>query len=250
VGDASNYTPVAVAFASVTTAGDLTAKVVSGDHANIGTSTINSAKSVNRNWSLTNSGIVFTNYSATFTFVAADLDAGATTSAFIVGRYSSGWTYPTVGTKTATTTQSTGLTAFGDFQLGESASGAPNVPLVKSVAPSGTQPPGTDLVYTVVFTNDGGQPAQVFIVTDPIPANTDFKVASATTNLGATGLTVTVEYSNDNGSTWTYTPVSGGGGAPANYDRSVTHVRWRFTGNLGQTSPNNTGSLSFTSRIR
>jgi hypothetical protein len=250
IGDASSYTPVAVAFASVTTAGDLTARVTSGDHANIGTSTINDAKSVNRNWTLTNSGIVFTNYSATFTFVTADLDAGATTSAFIVGRYSTGWTYPTVGTKTATTTQTTGLTAFGDFQLGESVSLAPNVPLSKSVAPSGTQPPGTDLVYTVVFTNDGGQPAQVFIVTDPIPANTDFKVASATTNLGTTGLTVTVEYSNDNGSTWTYTPVSGGGGAPTNYDRAVTHVRWRFTGNLSQTSPNNTGSLSFTSRIR
>src|SRR6185295_7085775 len=62
IGDASNYTPVTVAFASVTTVGDLTASVVSGDHANIGSSTINSSLSVNRNWTLTNAGIVFTNY--------------------------------------------------------------------------------------------------------------------------------------------------------------------------------------------
>jgi len=126
----------------------------------------------------------------------------------------------------------------------------PNVALLNSVTPSGTQPPGTDLVYTVAFTNGGGQAAQVFIVVDPIPTNTDFKLGSPSTVLGTTGMTVAVEYSNDNAATWTYTPVSGGGGALAGYDRAVTDVRWRFTGNLSQTSPNNTGSVSLTSRIR
>ena len=126
----------------------------------------------------------------------------------------------------------------------------PNVALVNSVLPSGTQPPGTDLVYTVVFTNGGGQGAQVFIVIDPIPAHTDFKLGSQSTNLGTTGLTVAINYSNDNALTWTYTPVSGAGGAPAGYDRAVTHVRWSFTGNLSQGSPNNTGSISLTAKIR
>ncbi len=126
----------------------------------------------------------------------------------------------------------------------------PDVSLVNSVTPSGTQPPGTDLVYTVAFTNGGGQAAQVFIVVDPISANTDFKLGSPSTVLGTTGMTVAVEYSNDNAATWTYTPVSGGGGAMAGYDRAVTNVRWRFTGNLSQTSPNNTGSVSLTARIR
>lgn len=250
VGGATNYAPVTVAFASVTTAGDLTARVVSGDHANIGTSTINASKSVNRNWTLTNSGIAFTSYDATFTFVAGDLDAGATTSNFIVGRYSAGWTYPTVGTKTSTSTQATTLTAFGDFQIGETATAQPNVPLVKSVAPSSPQSPGTDLVYTVVFTNDGGLPAQVFVVIDPLPANTDFKLASAGASLGTTGMTVVIAYSNNNGVSYIYTPVSAAGGAPVGYDRTVTHIRWTFTGNLSQTSPNNTGNVSFTARIR
>ncbi|MEO6734084.1 MAG: DUF2341 domain-containing protein [Ferruginibacter sp.] len=121
IGDATNYTPVTVAFASVTTAGDLIAGAASGDHANIGTSTINPSYTANRNWTLTNSGVLFTTCDVTFTFVAGDLDAGATPGNFIVGRYNAGWTYPTVGTKTSTTTQATGLTAFDDFQLGESA---------------------------------------------------------------------------------------------------------------------------------
>ncbi len=120
--------------------------------------------------------------------------------------------------------------------------GSPNVGLVKSVSPTGSQAPGTDLVYTVVYTNTGGQPARNFVMIDPNPQNIDplervfhnldFKVGSITSNPGTTGLTATIEYSNDGGTTWTYTPVSGGGGAPAGYDRSVTNIRWTFTGNL------------------
>jgi uncharacterized repeat protein (TIGR01451 family) len=117
---------------------------------------------------------------------------------------------------------------------------------------------GAEIQYTISYTNissAGGTNsstliATTFITTDPIPANTDFKVGSVTTNLGSTGLTVVVTYSNDGGATWTYTPASGAGGAPAGYDRNVTNIRWSFTGNLSQTAPNNTGSVGFTVRIR
>ncbi len=126
----------------------------------------------------------------------------------------------------------------------------PSVALVKSVSPSGNQAPGTDLAYTITFTNSGGTAAQTLVIKDPIPSFTDFKVGSVTNSLGTTGLTVVVAYSNDGGSTWTYPPVSGGGGASAGYDRNVTNIRWTFTGNLSQTGPNNTGSVSFTSKIR
>ena len=124
------------------------------------------------------------------------------------------------------------------------------VTLAKTVSPSGTQQPGTDLAYTVTFTNSGDAAGSVLSITDACPANTDFKVGSVTNNLGTTGLTVVVAYSNNGGSTWTYPPASGGGGAPAGYDRLVTNIRWTFTGNLSQSSPNNTGSVSFTARIR
>src|SRR5712692_1270388 len=128
----------------------------------------------------------------------------------------------------------------------------PNVTLSKSVTPNTPAliVPGADLAYTIAFSNGGTAAATSLVISDPIPPNTDFKVGSVTNSLGTTGLTVTVAYSNNGGSTWTYTPASGGGGAGAGYDRSVTNVRWTFTGNLSQTSPNNTGSVSFTSRIR
>jgi uncharacterized repeat protein (TIGR01451 family) len=126
----------------------------------------------------------------------------------------------------------------------------PNVNLVKSVSPSGNILPGTDVAYTVAFTNSGGMAASSLSMTDPIPAKTDFKVNSVKQTLGTTGLAVTVSYSNDAGTSWTYTPVSGGGSAPAGYDRNVTNIRWAFNGNLGQTSPNNSGSVGFTTRIR
>jgi uncharacterized repeat protein (TIGR01451 family) len=127
---------------------------------------------------------------------------------------------------------------------------APSVALAKSVTPNNSQPPLTDLSYTVIFTNSGGSAATSLVINDPIPSYTDFKVGSVTSSLGTTGLTVTIAYSNDNGSSYTYTPASGGGGAAAGYDRNVTHVRWSFAGNLSQNSPNNTGNVAFTVRIR
>lgn len=127
---------------------------------------------------------------------------------------------------------------------------APNITLTASVSPTGTVPPHTDLVYTITFNNVGGGSAFGFVINDPIPANTDFKLGSVTTSLGTTGLTTTIAYSNNGGSTWTYTPLSAAGGAPAGYDRNVTHVRWSFAATLSQTSPNNTGNVGLTTRIR
>jgi len=135
---------------------------------------------------------------------------------------------------------------YGSNSLTVTARTPPNVPLVKSVSPSGTQPPGIDLTYTINFSNTGNLAAQQFVITDPIPANTDFKVGSVTTALG--GLSgVTVQYSNDGGLTYAYTPASGSGGAPAGYDRNVTHVRWTFTGTLVS---GGSGNVTFAVRIR
>ena len=253
IGDASNYTPVSVSFASVTTAGDLTASTTTGDHPNIGSSIINSAKTANRYWTLTNGGIIFASYSATFNFVAGDLDAGANTNALIVGKFASGaWSYPAVGTRTGTSTQTTGVSSFSDFQLGEPIT--PNIDLQKSVSPSGPQAPDTDLVYTIIFTNSGSGTAQTLAISDPNPNNIDlaqrvfvdidYKLGSASIS---SPWSATIEFSNDGGATWSYTPVSGGGGAPAGYDRTVTNIRWSVIGNVAVGA---TGTLSFTVRIR
>jgi uncharacterized repeat protein (TIGR01451 family) len=128
---------------------------------------------------------------------------------------------------------------------------APDVRLVKSVSPNGSAPPGTDLVYTIAFDNRGGTQASSFVITDPVPQYTDFKVGSVAATLGTTGLGVAIFYSYDGGTNFVATaPASGGGGAPAGYDRTVTHVRWQFTGNLSHLAPNNAGSCGFTVRIQ
>lgn len=44
--------------------------------------------------------------------------------------------------------------------------------------------------------------------------------------------------------------VTAAGGAPAGHDRTITHVRWTFTGDLSQTAPNHAGSVSFGVRVR
>ena len=133
----------------------------------------------------------------------------------------------------------------------------PVIDLLKSVLPTGVQPPETDLTYTIQFTNSGGVAAQILVLTDPVPLNTDFKPGSVTINLGTTGLSMVTEYSNDysatspGSATWTYTPTSGGGGAETGYDRNVKAIRWRVTaGNLSQTSPNNVGEVGFIVKIR
>ncbi len=124
IGDSGAYTPVTVAFASVSAAGTLTGSTTPGDHPNAGASPVDRLRSVNRYWTFTNSGLSFTNYNATFNFVAGDLDAGVNTSAFIVGKFSGGaWTTPTVGSRTSGSTQITGVTSFSDFEIGEGGQG-------------------------------------------------------------------------------------------------------------------------------
>ena len=55
---------------------------------------------------------------------------------------------------------------------------APFITLVKSVSPTGNQPPGTDLEYTVVVTNAGSTDALSVVITDVIPTNTTYKAGT------------------------------------------------------------------------
>ena len=120
VGGSATYAPVSVTMAGNATAVTLTASSTNGDHPSIGSAPVNAARSVNRYWTLTPTGSpVFTSYSATMSFDAGDLDAGVNTAALLPALYGGSWTMPAIGTRTATSTQATGLTAFGDLAIAE-----------------------------------------------------------------------------------------------------------------------------------
>jgi MSHA biogenesis protein MshQ len=125
VGDASNYRPIAnMSFSGVTVAGDVTGSVslAAGEHPSIDSSSIDSARDVNRYWTLTNGGVTFTTFIATLTFVPAvlgEVDATADTTTFIAQSFAGGvWTDLGVGSRTSSTTRITGVSTFGDFAIG------------------------------------------------------------------------------------------------------------------------------------
>jgi uncharacterized repeat protein (TIGR01451 family) len=153
--------------------------------------------------------------------------------------------------------------------------GMPNLLVVKSVQVvsdpynGATNPktiPGATMLYDVTVTNQGNGTADAVTVADAIPLNTALRVADigapgsgpvAFIN-GATpsGLTYTflglgsgadsLEFSNDNGTSWAYTPTADGNGV----DAAVTNIRVRPTGTFSSASGPNQPSFILRFQVR
>jgi len=187
IGDATVYAPVSLDFpGTALTSGNVTASTSAGDHVQIGSSDLDPAKSVNRTWTLTNAGVGFTSYDATFNFDAADVDGGANTGNFDVERYTGGSWFPTTaGTRTATSTQATGVTSFSDFAIGEALESNWTITATAgangSIDPVGavSVPNGTDQTFTI--TPDGGyQVADVLVNGVSVGAVTSYTFTNVT----------------------------------------------------------------------
>jgi hypothetical protein len=149
VGIVGFYDPVSVTFGGITTPGSVTAKAKDGDISDLANPVITS-KSVNANWTLTNGGVVFNNYSATFNYSTLQIDAGANAANFIVGKRDGGiWTTPGVSGASTIGITATGMTSMSDFSVGES----PNRP--PAVTNPGTQNNGeNDTVSLQILASD------------------------------------------------------------------------------------------------
>jgi post-segregation antitoxin (ccd killing protein) len=124
IGDAVNYTPIDMTFASVSVAGTVTAFQTPIDHPLVKYSGLDQDKSVNRFFTLSSGGgLTFTTYDATFNFVPGDLDAGANTAYFFVKRYTNpSWFPSTINVRLSTSTRALGITGFGEYAIGEASS--------------------------------------------------------------------------------------------------------------------------------
>ncbi|HEY5712786.1 MAG TPA: hypothetical protein VIT38_12910 [Allosphingosinicella sp.] len=161
---------------------------------------------------------------------------------------------------------------YGNFplQAGESATGQqfigisrvrfcpmPSIAVAKTSAPYATtgpdrfNAPGSDVAYTLTVTNSGGSPVDLSTLqlTDVLPANVtfyngDYNASSPgmgpfELTAGSSGVTLPAAsraYSNNNGSTYVYTPSAG-------YDANVDAVRLTPVGSMAANS-------SFTIRFR
>jgi uncharacterized repeat protein (TIGR01451 family) len=116
----------------------------------------------------------------------------------------------------------------------------PSLLLVKS-ADAATVRPGDVVTYTLVVQNSGPGDATAVVLSDPISRYLAWGVDAYgpgvafqfTDGSPASGLTPgTPAYSADGGTTWTFVPASGGGGAPAGFDARVTNWRLPMTGTM------------------
>jgi uncharacterized repeat protein (TIGR01451 family) len=163
------YAPVAVTFGSVTAAGTLTASTTPGEHPDIVSSGIDSTQDVNRYWTVTNGAVAFDVYDATFTFAAGDVDGGADPLVFGVAKDDTGtWTLPAIGTRSALSTQATGLTGFSDFVLGEAF--ADLALTMTDGVTTVTAGDGLTYAYLLTVTNAGPSDATSVVLTDSWPA--------------------------------------------------------------------------------
>ncbi len=159
------------------------------------------------------------------------LTAGTAENIVVQVSIPGGSTNGTVENGTVTVTGN--ATAASDSALDVTTIVAGNLVLDKSVNPAGNQVPGTELTYRTDYSNVGTADLDTIVIYDAIPGWTQYRVGSATSGTLAAGISsIAIEFSNDGGTSWTYTPASGAGGAPANFDATVTDIRWVLAGSL------------------
>jgi uncharacterized repeat protein (TIGR01451 family) len=105
--------------------------------------------------------------------------------------------------------------------------------------------PGTEVIYTTTFTNNGAKPAGNIVITNPLPANTTYVAGSAF------GDNTDVTFSIDSGKT--YLPAdklrvrTADGRERAAVPADYTHIRWTYRGEL---APAKTGTAGFRAVIK
>ena len=233
VGDATVYAPMTIVVMGAVSAFDATGSTTTLDHPNLGTSDLDPARTVNRFWTLTPSGSpTITSFDATFAYEAADVDAGANPANFALRRFAGGsWAALTAGTLTATSSQATAVTAFGDFAVGQTvsytitASGG----ALGSIAPNGAVgvASGTNQAF-IITPNAGCAIADVLVDGVSVGAVGNYTFTNVTANH-----TIAASFVDTAAPVATVTAPNGGETLTLGTSASLT---WTATDNVGVTS--------------
>ena len=165
----------------------------------------------------------------------------------------------TVGSTITNTATITALDQIDSDPVNDSASvdivpvALPLLSILKS-ADTANANPGDIITYTLTILNSGAGVGANVIAHDHMSgytqwqldfgAGTPFEWTPGTSGL-TFNLVADVEYSDNNGATWTATPLSGQGGAPAGYDATITNWRINMQGDMAVT-----GSFTLRYRVR
>lgn len=110
----------------------------------------------------------------------------------------------------------------------------------KKTVPATKIVPGSEVTYVITYRNEGAQPAEKVVITNPVPPELAYKGGSASTK-GAR-----FEVSVDGGATYGALPslrVTGADGQPRPAQPGdVTHLRWVLAGAV---PPGRQGSVSY-----
>jgi len=150
--------------------------------------------------------------------------------------YNGAYSFSTYNPSTGYQPVSSGWGIPGNFTITPA---YPNLLILKS-ANKASANPGDVITYTIQVKNTGIGSAYTTTLTDSFGNYYALAISaysgspfSFTDGSPVSGLTLgTPQYSSNGGSTYTYTPVSGAGGAPAGYDGLVTNWKIIMNGNM------------------
>lgn len=156
IGSTTNYLPVIVTMPAVTTGGYFTAGISGGEHPQIASSCLNTAKNINRFWTLENNVAGSSPATVVFNFVTGDVEAGTNLAAAKAFTYNGiSWVGGTTGLSTSNTFQVSNFNQYGDIAIGEI---TPVPASVTISTPNTTICSGTSVTFTATPTNGGTAP--------------------------------------------------------------------------------------------
>jgi uncharacterized repeat protein (TIGR01451 family) len=106
-------------------------------------------------------------------------------------------------------------------------------------------PPGGVVIYVNAFTNNGNQPAEELVVTNPVPADTEYLRGSAT-ETGA-DLSFSIDGGKNFGKPEELMVPDGEGGTRQAEPKEYTDIRWLMQESL---EPGATGIVEFRVRVK